>query len=160
MLVLVVNNSLTPSLRNDLQLEGTRPCGYYALISSSPVPLPPKRRQFVAAPADSPGGSPPRSGWDSLHGDPLGEIACRSDFLTATRLVASCINYFKMARKQSWEKAMLVGLPCVLEKKVIQWDNPSNNPPQRGRGCMLTPLELLMLRCSRILSDEQVRHGV
>ena len=40
MLVLVVNNSLTPSLRNDLQLEGTRPCGYYALISSSPVPLP------------------------------------------------------------------------------------------------------------------------
>ena len=52
MLVLVVNNSLTPSLRNDLQLEGTRPCGYYALISSSPVPLPPKRRQFVAAPMD------------------------------------------------------------------------------------------------------------
>ena len=45
MLVLVVNNSLTPSLRNNLQLEGTRPCGYYALISSSPVPLPPPRRE-------------------------------------------------------------------------------------------------------------------
>ena len=75
MLVLVVNNSLTPSLRNDLQLEGTRPCGYYALISSSPVPLPPKRRQFVVAPMDSPGGSPPRRGWETLDDDPLGEIA-------------------------------------------------------------------------------------
>lgn len=79
MLVLVVNNSLTPSLRNDLQLEGTRPCGYYALISSSPVPLPPKRRQFVAAPMDSPGGSPPRRGWETLDDDPLGEIARCSD---------------------------------------------------------------------------------
>ena len=69
MLVLVVNNSLTPSLRNDLQLEGTRPCGYYALISSSPVPLPPKRRQFVATPMDSPGGSPPRRGWETLDDD-------------------------------------------------------------------------------------------
>src|SRR3954465_15114498 len=45
MLVLVVNNSLTPSLRNDLQLEGTGPCGYYALISSSPVPLPPEEKE-------------------------------------------------------------------------------------------------------------------
>ena len=31
-------------------MEGTRPCGYYTLISSSPVPLPPKRRKFVPAP--------------------------------------------------------------------------------------------------------------
>ena len=85
MLVLVVNNSLTPSLRNDLQLEGTRPCGYYALISSSPVPLP--------------GGSPPRRGWETLDDDPLGEIARRSDVLTAARLGASCTNFFKTLLK-------------------------------------------------------------
>ena len=47
MLVLVVDNSLTPSLRNDLQLEGTRPCDYYALISSSPVPFP--RREGISS---------------------------------------------------------------------------------------------------------------
>ena len=92
------------SLRNDLQLEGTRPCGYYALISSSPVPLPPKRRQFVAAPMDSPGGSPPRQGWETLDDDPLGEITRRSDVLTVGRLGASCTNFFKTLIKQ----AMLV----------------------------------------------------
>ena len=160
MLVLVVNNSLTPSLRNDLQLEGTRPCGYYALISSSPVPLPPKRRQFVAAPMDSPGGSPPRRGWETLDDDPLGEIACRSDVLTAARLGASCTNFFKTLLKQAWEKAMIVGLPCVLEEKVLLWDNSSNSPPLPGHGCTLTPLELTTLRGSRILSDEQVSNGV
>ena len=101
MLVLVVNSRLTPSLRNDLQVEGTRPCSYYALISSSPVPLPPKRRQFVAAPMDSPGGSPPRRGWETLDGDPLGEIARRSDALTAARLGASCTNFFKTVLKQA-----------------------------------------------------------
>ena len=160
MLVLVVNNSLTPSLRNDLQLEGTRPCGYYALISSSPVPLPPKRRQFVVAPMDSPGGSPPRRGWETLDDDPLGEIAHRYDVLTAARLGASCTNFFKTLLKQAWEKAMLVGLPCVLEEKVLLWDNPSNSPPLPGHGCTLTPLELPTLRGSRILSDEQVSNGV
>ena len=118
MLVLVVNNSVTPSLRNDLQLEGTKPCSYYALISSSPVPLPPKRRQFVAAPMDSPGGSPPHRGWETLDDDPLGEIARRSNVLTAARLGASCTNFFKTVLKKAWEKAMLVGLPCVLEEKV------------------------------------------
>ena len=127
MLVLVVNNSLTPLLRNDLQLEGTRPCDYYALISSSPVPLPTKRRQFVAAPMDSPGGSPPRRGWETLDDDSLGEIARRSDVLTAARLGASCTNFFKTLLKQVWEKAMLVGLPCVLEEKVLLWDNPLNS---------------------------------
>ena len=116
MLVLVVvKNSLTPSLRNNVQLEGTRPCGYYALISSSPVPLPPKRRQFVAAPMDSSGGCPPHRGWETLDDDPLGEIACLSDVLTAERLGASCTNFFKTVLKQAWEKAMPVGLPCVLE---------------------------------------------
>ncbi len=108
MLVLVFNNSLTPSLRNDLQLQGTRPCGYYALISSSPVPLPPKRRQFVAAPMDSPGGSPPRRGWETLDDDPVGEITRRSDVLTAARLGASCTNFFKTLLKQVWER------PCLL----------------------------------------------
>ena len=156
MLVPVVNNSLTPSLRNDLQLEGTTPCGYYALISSSPVPLPPKRRQFVAAPMDSPGGSPPRRGWETLDDDPVGEIVHRSDVLTAARLGASCTNFFKMLLKQ----AMLVGLPCILEEKVLLWNNPSNSPPLPGHGCTLTPLELPTLRGSRILSDEQVSNGV
>lgn len=62
--------------------------------------------------------------------------------------------------KQAWEKAMLVGLPCVLEEKVLLWDNPSNSPPLPGHGCTLTPLELPTLRGSRILSDEQVSNGV
>ena len=106
---------------------------------------------------DSPGGSPPRRGWETLDDDSLGEIACRSDFLTAARLGASCTNYFKTVRKQAWEKAMLVGLPCILEEKVIQWDS---SPPQRGRSCILMPLELPMLRGSRILSNEQVNQGV
>ena len=61
---------------------------------------------------DSPGGSPPRRGWETLDDDPLGEIARRSDVLTAARLGASCTNYFKTMLKQAWEKAMLVGLPC------------------------------------------------
>ena len=154
--VLVVNNSLTPSLRNDLKLEGTRPCGYYALISSSPVPLPPKRRQFIAAPMDSPGGSPPRWGWETLDDDPVGEITRRSDVLATARHGASCTNFFKTLLKQ----AMLVGLPCILEEKVLLWENSSNSPPLPGHGCTLTPLELTMLRGSQILSDEQVSNGV
>ena len=109
---------------------------------------------------DSPGGSPPRRGWETLDDDPLGEIARRSDVLTAARLGASCTNFFKTLLKQAWEKAMLVGLPCVLEEKVLLWDNPSNSPPLLGHGCMLTPLELPTLRGSRILSDEQVSNGV
>ena len=108
---------------------------------------------------DSPGESPPRRGWETLDDNPLGEIACRSDVLTAERLGASCTNFFKMVLEQAWEKAMLVGLPCVLKEKVLLWDNPSNSPPLPSHGCTLTPLELPMLRGSRILSDEQVSHG-
>ena len=63
---------------------------------------------------DLPGGSPPRQGWETLDDDPQAEIARRSDVLTAARLGASCTNFFKMLLKQAWEKAMLVGLPCVL----------------------------------------------
>jgi hypothetical protein len=70
---------------------------------------------------DSPGGSPPRRGWQTLDNDPLGEIARRSDVLTTSRLGASCTNYFKTVHKHAWKKAMLVGLPCVLEQKVILW---------------------------------------
>ena len=77
---------------------------------------------------DSPGGSPPRRGWETLDDDPLGEIARRSDVLTAARLGASCTNFFKTVLKMAWEKAMLVGLPCILEEKVLLWDNPSNSP--------------------------------
>ena len=160
MLVLVVNNSLTPSLRNDLQLEGTRPCGYTLL--SPPRQFPSPRRE----------GSSSLLPWirqavlllvgarETLDDDPLGEIARRSDVLTAARLGASCTNFFKTLLKQAWEKAMLVGLPCVLEEKVLLWDNPSNSPPLPGHGCTLTPLELPTLRGSRILSDEQVSNGV
>ena len=109
---------------------------------------------------DSPSGSPPRRGWETLDDDPLGEIARRSDVLTAARLGASCTNYFKTVLKMAWEKAMLAGLPCLLEEKVLLWDNPSNSPLLPGHGCMFTPLELPMLRGSRNLSDEQVSHGV
>ena len=109
---------------------------------------------------DSPGSSPPRRGWVTLDDDPLGEIARRSDVLTAARLGASCTMFFKTVLKQAWEKAMLVGLPCVLEEKVILWGSPLNSPSQHGRACMLTPLEFSTLSGSRILSDEQVSHGV
>ena len=95
---------------------------------------------------DSPGGSPPRRGWETLDDDPLGEIARRSDVLTAARIGASCTNFFKTLLKQAWEKAMLVGLPYILEEKVLLWDNPSNSPPLPGHGCTLTPLELPTLR--------------
>ena len=105
---------------------------------------------------DSPGGSPTPRGWETLDDDPVGEIACRSDVLTAARLGASCTNFFKTLLKQ----VMLVGLPCILEEKVLLWDNPSNSPPLPGHGCMLTPLELTTLRGSRILFDEQVSNGV
>ena len=108
----------------------------------------------------SPGGSPPRRGWESLGEGPLGEIARRPDVLTAARLGASCTNYFKMVLKMAWEKAMLVGLPCVLEEKVLLCDNPSSSPPLPSHGCTLTLLELPTLRGSRILSDEQVSNGV
>ena len=109
---------------------------------------------------DSPGGSPPHRCWETLDDDPVGEIARRSDVLTAARLGASCTNFFKTLLKQAWEKAMLVGLPCVLEEKVLLWDNPSYSPPLPGHGCTLTPLELSTLRGSQILSDEQVSNGV
>ena len=109
---------------------------------------------------DSPVGSPPRRGWETLDDDPMGEIARRSDVLTATRLGASCTNFFKTVLKKAWEKAMLVGLSCVLEEKVILWDNSSNSPQLPGHGYTLPPLELLTLRGSRILSDEQVSNGV
>ena len=109
---------------------------------------------------DLPGSYPPRRGWDTLDDDPLGEIARRSDVLTTARLGASCTNFFKTLLKQAWEKAMLVGLPCVLKEKLVLWDNPSNSAPLPDHGCTLTPLELPTLRCSRILSDEQVNHGV
>ena len=91
-----------------------------------------------------------------MDDDPLEEIACRSSVLTVARLGASCTNFFKMLIKQAWEKAMLVGLPCVLEEKVLLWDNPSNSPPLPGHGYTLTPLELPTLRGSQILFDEQV----
>ena len=58
----------------------------------------------MATPMDSPGGSPPRQGWETLEDDPLGEIARRSDVLTAARLGASCTNFFKTLLKQAWEK--------------------------------------------------------
>ena len=103
---------------------------------------------------DSPGGPPPRRGWETLDDDPLGEIARGTDVLPAARLGASSTNFFKTLLKQAWEKVMLVGVPCVLEEKVLLWDNPSNNPPLPGRGCTLTPLELPTLRGSQILSDE------
>ena len=125
----------------------------YILLASSP---PPKRRQFVAAPMDSPSGSTPRRGWETLDDNPLGEIASRSDVLTAARLGASHTNFFKTLLKQ----AMLVGLPCILEEKVLLWDNPSNSPQLPGHCYTLTPLELPTLRGSRILSDEQVSNGV
>ena len=95
-----------------------------------------------------------------MDDDPLGEIARCFDFLTATRLDASCTNFFKTLLKQAWEKAMLVVLPCVLEEKVLLWDNPSNSPPLPGHGCTLTPLELPTMRGSQILTDEQVSNGV
>ena len=95
-----------------------------------------------------------------MDDDPLGEIARRSDVLTAASLGASCTNFFKKLLKQAWEKATLVGLPCVLEEKVLLWDNPSNSPPLLGHGYTLTLLELPTLRGSRILSDEQVSNGV
>ena len=109
---------------------------------------------------DSPGGSPRRRGWETLDNDPLGEIARRSDILTAARLGAPCTKFFKTLLKQAWEKAMLVSLLCVLDEKVLLWDNPLNSPPLPGHGCTLTPLELPMLRGSQILSDEQVSNGV
>ena len=97
---------------------------------------------------DSPGSSPPHRGWETLDDDPVGEIARRSDVLTAARLGASYTNFFKMLLKH----AMLVGLPCVLEEKVLLWENPSYSPPLPGHGCTLTPLKLSSLRGSRILS--------
>ena len=109
---------------------------------------------------DSPGGFPPHRGWETLDGDPLGEIARRSDVLTAARLGASCTNFFKILLKRAWEKVVLVSLPCILEEKVLLRDNPSNSPPLPGHGCTLTPLELPTLRGSRLLSDEQASHGV
>ena len=72
---------------------------------------------------DSQGGgaSRPRRGWDTLEGDPLGEIVSHSDFLTSARLSGTCTKYFNKVRKYAWEKAMLVGLPCVLVNEDVSW---------------------------------------
>jgi hypothetical protein len=71
--------------------------------------------------SQSGGGSHPRRGWETLDDDPLGEIVNRSDFLTFVRLGTTCTKYFKTVRKYAWEKAMLVGLPCVLEDEDVSW---------------------------------------
>jgi hypothetical protein len=104
---------------------------------------------------DSQGGgvSRPRRGWETLDDDALGEIVSRSDFLTSARLSGACTKYFKTVRKYAWEKAMLVGLPCILEDEDVSW---GVSPARRGRSCKLTPLEMPTLRGTRILSDEQV----
>jgi hypothetical protein len=99
------------------------------------------------------GVSHPRRGWETLDDDALGEIVSRSDFLTSARLCGACTKYFKTVHKYAWEKAMLVGLPCVLEDEDVSW---GIYPARRGRSCKLTPLEMPMLRSTRILSDEQV----
>ena len=104
---------------------------------------------------DSQGGgaSCPRRGWETLDDDPLGEIISRSDFLTSARLSGTCTKYLKRVRKYAWEKAMLVGLPCILEDEDVSL---GVSPARRGCSCKLTPLEMPMLRGTRILSDEQV----
>ena len=150
MLVLVVvNNSLTPSLRNDLQLEGTRPCGYYALISSSPVPLPrregsssllPWIRQAVLLLIGA--GRPwTMILWEKSHAAPTSSPP-QDSVLPAPTFSRRCLNGLG-------KRPMLVGIPCILEEKVLLWDNPSNSPPLPGHCCTLTLLELPMLRGSR-----------
>ena len=162
MLVLVVNNSLTPSL----QLEGTI-CSWKGRGPAVTMLLsPPHRFPF-----------PRREGSSSLlpwirqavlllvgAGRPWTTILWEESHAAPTSSPpqdgASCTNFFKTLLKQAWEKAMLVGLPCVLEEKVLLWENPSNCSPLPSHGCTLTSLELPMLRGSQILSDEQVSHGV
>ena len=137
-----------------------RPCGYYALISSSPVPLPrregsssllPWIRQAVLLLVEA--GRPWTTIlWEKSHAAPTSSPPQDS--------VLPAPTFTKTMLKQAWEKAMLVGLPCVLEEKVLLWDKPSNIPPLPGHGCTLTPLELPTLRGSQILSNEQVNNGV
>lgn len=104
---------------------------------------------------DSQGGgaSRPRRGWETLDDDHLGEMVSRSAFLTSARLSGTCTKYFKMVRKYAWEKAMLVGLPCILEDEDVSW---GVSPARCGRSFKLTPLKMPTLRDTRILSDEQV----
>ena len=95
-----------------------KPCSYHIL---SCKPAPQGTRQLVAIAMHSQGGgaSHPRRGWETLDDDPLGEIGSRSDFLTSTRLSGTCTKYFKRVCKYAWEKAMLVGLPCILEDEDV-----------------------------------------
>ena len=62
--------------------EALRLLRSYLLLASSP---PPEEKAVRRCSMDSPGGSPPRRGWETLDDDPLGEIACRSDVLTTRR---------------------------------------------------------------------------
>ncbi|XP_044369548.1 uncharacterized protein [Triticum aestivum] len=107
---------------------------------------------------DSQGGgaSRPCQGWHTLDDNPLGQIVSRSGFLTSARLSGTCTKYFKGVHKYAWEKAMLVGLRCVLEDEDVSL---GVSPVRCGRSCKLKPLEMPMLRGTHILSDEQVRLG-
>ena len=46
-----------------------------------------------------------------------------------------------------------ISVPCVLEDEDVSL---GVSPVRRGRSCKLTPIEMLALRGTRILSDEQV----
>ena len=112
----------TGSLMSNINCTSTLPL-MRARWTSLPKGRGPKGRQFVAIAMDSQGGgsSRPHWGWETLEDDPLGEIISRSDFLTSAKLSGTCTKYFKMVRKYAWEKAMLVGLPCVLENEDVSW---------------------------------------
>ena len=88
-----------------------------------------------------------------MEDDPLVQIISRSDFLTSARLSGTCTKYFKRVHKYAWEKAMLVGLPCVLEDEDVSL---GVSLARRVCSCKLTPLEIPTLRGTRILSNEQV----
>src|SRR3989337_422531 len=151
-LLLVSNINYTSARPQKILFKGTKPCSYH-LLSCKPAPQ--GTRQLVAIAMDSQGGgaSRPRRGWETLDDDPLGQIVSRSDFLTSARLSGTCTKYFKRVRKYAWEKAMLVGLPCILEDEDVSL---GVSPACRGLSCKLTPLEMPTLRGTRILSDEQV----
>ena len=137
----------------------TRPYGYYALISSSPVPLPQKRRRFVAAPMDSPGGSPPcRAGrpwttilWEKSHAAPTSSPP-QDSLLPAPTFSRRCLNrlgkrpsllvFHASSRRRYFYGTIL----RTVHRSLAMVD--------------FTLLELPTLRGSRILSDEQVSNGV
>src|SRR3954471_15740080 len=161
MLVLVVNNSLTLRRGTIYSWKGRGPA--VTTLLSPPLQFPFPRREGSSsllpwirqAVLLLVGAGRPWTAilWEKSHAAPTSSPPQDS-------VHASCTNFFKKLLKQAWEKAMLVGLPCVLEEKVLLWDDPSNSPPLPGHGCTLTPLELTTLRGSRILSDEQVSNGV